>query len=96
MIRSELFVFGGVNGKRLRNDVWALDLNTRTITRRCSVPFNPNVSAVKSQPLWKLYKPAPGNEKPPPRTGHVSVSTGDRIIVFVPVTFALYPRYNFL
>jgi hypothetical protein len=35
----------------------------------------------------------PGNEKPLPRAAHTSVTTEDRIIMFVPLTFALYPRY---
>jgi hypothetical protein len=39
IIRSELFVFGGVKGGKSLNDVWALDLNSRTIPHRCSVPF---------------------------------------------------------
>ncbi|KAN0125678.1 galactose oxidase [Russula decolorans] len=63
MIRSKLFVFGGVMGGKSLNDVWALN-------------------SLNSQPFWESYEPAPGNEKPPPRTGHVSVSTEDRIIVF--------------
>jgi hypothetical protein len=41
-------------------------------------------STVKSNPFWELYEPSPGNEKPPPRAGHVSVTTGDSIIMFVP------------
>ena len=40
-------------------------------------------STVKSNPSWESYEPAPGNEKPLPRAGHVSVTTGDRIIMFV-------------
>ena len=31
MIRSKLFVFGGVMGGTSLNDVWALDLNSSTI-----------------------------------------------------------------
>jgi len=41
---------------------------------------------VKSQPVWESYEPTPGNEKPRPRAGHVSVATEDRIIMFVHVT----------
>ncbi len=33
-----------------------------------------------------MYEPAPGEGKPPPRSGHISVTTGDRIIVFVPLS----------
>ena len=38
---------------------------------------------VKSNPFWESYEPAPGDERPLPRAGHVSVTTGDRIIMFV-------------
>jgi len=43
------------------------------------------MSTVKSNPRWESYEPAPGNEKPLPRASHVSVTTGDRIILFVPL-----------
>ena len=33
--------------------------------------------------------------KPLPRARHVSVTTEDRLIMFVPFTFALYPGCNF-
>ena len=44
-----------------------------------------HISAVKSlaKPVWESYKPAPGDEKPTPRAGHVLVTNGDRIILFV-------------
>jgi hypothetical protein len=48
--------------------------------------FDPDVSVVNSQPLWELYEPAPWNEEPLPRSGHVSVTTEERIIMFVPLT----------
>ena len=38
---------------------------------------------MNSNPVWDLYEPAPGDEKPPPRSGHVLVTTGDHIILFV-------------
>ena len=41
------------------------------------------MSAVNSNPIWESYEPAPGNEKPLPRSAHVSVTTGERIIMFV-------------
>ena len=41
------------------------------------------MSAVNSNPIWESYEPAPGNEKPLPRAGHVSVTTGERVIMFV-------------
>ena len=44
---------------------------------------------MKSQPVWELYEPTPGNEKPLPRAAHVSVTTEDRIIMFVSLTYAL-------
>ena len=39
MVCSQLFVFGGLIGGKLLNDMWALDLNSRTISRRCLEPF---------------------------------------------------------
>ena len=50
---------------------------------------------VKSNPLWESYEPAPGNEKPLPRAGHVSVTTGDRIIMFVPLSPSPSPLITF-
>ena len=41
------------------------------------------IFAVKSKPVWDSYEPAPGDEKPPSRAGHVLVTAGDRIILFV-------------
>ena len=43
------------------------------------------MSTVKSNPIWESYEPASGNKKPRPRWGHVSVTTDDRIIMFVPL-----------
>jgi hypothetical protein len=41
-------------------------------------------------------EPTPGNEEPLSEARHVSVTAEDRIIMFVPLTFTLYPPYNFL
>ena len=38
MAGSELFVFGGLSDEESLNDMWALDLNFRTFSRRCSEP----------------------------------------------------------
>ncbi len=46
---------------------------------------------MNSNPVWESYEPAPGDRKPPPRAGHVSVATGDRIIVFVPLSSSPSP-----
>ncbi|KAI0266926.1 hypothetical protein BGY98DRAFT_1027735 [Russula aff. rugulosa BPL654] len=54
-----------------------------------------DLNCLKSQPLWESYEPTLGNEKPF-RVRARSVTTEDRIIMFVPLTFALYPRYKFL
>ena len=43
------------------------------------------MSTVTSNPVWETYEPTPGNEKPLPRSGHVSVTTSDRIIMFVSI-----------
>ncbi|KAF8499863.1 hypothetical protein F5888DRAFT_1611199 [Russula emetica] len=41
-----------------------------------------DLNCLNSDPFWEPYEPAPGNEKPLPRSRHVSVTTGDRIIIF--------------
>ncbi|KAI0283596.1 hypothetical protein BGY98DRAFT_682331 [Russula aff. rugulosa BPL654] len=41
-----------------------------------------DLNCLRSNPFWESYEPAPGNEKPLPRARHVSVTTGDRIIIF--------------
>ncbi|KAF8499852.1 hypothetical protein F5888DRAFT_1610700 [Russula emetica] len=41
-----------------------------------------DLDCLNSNPFWESYEPTPGNEKPLPRSGHVSVTNGDRIIVF--------------
>ena len=83
MVGSKIFVFGGqINGEFL-NDIWAFDLNSRTLLHCCSKSFNTIFSAVNSKPVWESYEPAPGNEKPPQRTGPASVTYGNHIIMFV-------------
>ena len=89
MVGSKFFVFGGETNRDFLNDMWALDLNSRTIAHCRSEP-------VKSQPVWELYEPIPANEKPLPRSGHVSVTTEDYIIVFVSLTSSLSSLVNFL
>ena len=39
VVGSKLFVFGGVSGEEITNDMWALDLNRRTFAYCCSGPF---------------------------------------------------------
>jgi hypothetical protein len=95
VVGTKLFVFGGQVDGKIFNDMWSLDLNCRTFAFCCSEPFRLDIPVVKSQPVWESYEPTPGNEKPLPRITHVSVATEDRIIVFVPLTFALYHRCNF-
>ncbi|KAF8492379.1 hypothetical protein F5888DRAFT_910078 [Russula emetica] len=41
-----------------------------------------DLDCLNSNPFWESYEPTPGNEKPLPRRGHVSVTIGDRIIIF--------------
>jgi hypothetical protein len=50
--------------------------------------------AVKSNPVWDSYEPAPGDEKPPARADHVLVATGDHIILFVYFPPSSSPRYD--
>ncbi|KAF8499859.1 hypothetical protein F5888DRAFT_1888796, partial [Russula emetica] len=41
-----------------------------------------DLNCLNSYPFWESYEPTPGNEKPHPRSAHVSVATGDLIIIF--------------
>jgi hypothetical protein len=41
-----------------------------------------DLNSLKLKPFWESYESAPGNEKPPRRTGHASVTHGDHIIIF--------------
>ncbi len=91
LVGSNLFVFGGRVEQRCFNDIWALDLNRCTFAPRFHEPFLLDSPAVDSNRLWELYEPAPGDRKPLPRAGHVSVTTGDRIIVFVPFSSSPSP-----
>ncbi|KAF8499888.1 hypothetical protein F5888DRAFT_1921693 [Russula emetica] len=54
----------------------------RTVRRRLNDIWALDLDCLKSDPFWESCEAAPGNEKPLPRSGHVSVTTGDRIIVF--------------
>ncbi len=91
LVGSNLFVFGGQTIKRSFNDIWALDVNRCTFAPHFHLPFLLDIPAVNSNPRWELYEPAPGEGKPPPRSGHVSVTSGDHIIVFVPLSSSPSP-----
>ncbi|KAI0000542.1 galactose oxidase [Russula vinacea] len=41
-----------------------------------------NLNTLNSKLGWDSYEPPSGDEKPPPRSQHVAVSTSDRIILF--------------
>ena len=98
LIGSKLFVFGGwdYDAKRFFNDIWSLDLGCCTFTLRFPEPFDQICLQVISNARWESYETASRNEKPLPRNCHVSVTTGDRIIMFVPFLLAISPRYNLL
>jgi len=53
------------------------------------------MSTVKSNPRWESYEPTPGNDEPLPRSNHVSVTTGNRIIMFVCPLPPLLPSLMF-
>ncbi|KAF8492369.1 hypothetical protein F5888DRAFT_909631 [Russula emetica] len=54
----------------------------RTAKRRFNDIWALDLNSLNSNPFWESYEPAIGNEKPLPRAAHVSVTTGDRIIIF--------------
>jgi hypothetical protein len=39
MVGSKLFVFGGMNDKKYFDDMWALDLNSCTVSHHFFKPF---------------------------------------------------------
>ena len=41
VVGSKLFIFGGQIGGKVFNDMWSLDLNSRTFACCCSEPFRP-------------------------------------------------------
>jgi hypothetical protein len=84
LIGSKLFVFGGISPKADFNDIWALDLNFCTFVPRFTESFSidqvfngiiESFLGVISTRNWK--------QEALSRAGHVSVTTGDRIIMFV-------------
>jgi hypothetical protein len=40
MVGSELFVFGGINDEKYLDDMWALDVNSCTISHRSLSHFD--------------------------------------------------------
>ncbi len=91
LVGSKLFVFGGQIDRRRFNDIWTFDLNRCTLVPRFHEPFLLAIPTVKLNPLWEPYEYVPGDRVPLPRAGHTSVTTGSRIIVFVPLSSSPSP-----
>lgn len=83
MAGSKFVVFGGQVDGEFLNDLWSFDLNSRMWyflpTFQCS---SGGPLAVRSKAVWEFLEPL-GGEIPARRTGHVCVTYGERIIMYV-------------
>ncbi|KAG9085142.1 Negative regulator of mitotic exit [Ceratobasidium sp. 370] len=66
MCGNKFIVFGGQVDGEFLNDLWCFDLQ----------------SLVRGTSAWEQLMPAPGNEPPPRRTGHVLVTYENKIYIF--------------
>ncbi|KAH7320431.1 hypothetical protein B0J17DRAFT_685680 [Rhizoctonia solani] len=66
MSGNKFIVFGGQVDGEFLNDLWSFDLQ----------------SLVRGTSAWEQLTPAPGNEPPPKRTGHVLVTHENKIYIF--------------
>ncbi|QRV83089.1 cell polarity protein [Ceratobasidium sp. AG-Ba] len=66
MCGNKFIVFGGQVDGEFLNDLWCFDLQ----------------SLVRGTSAWEQLVPAPGNEAPPRRTGHVLVTYENKIYIF--------------
>ncbi|KAG8732623.1 Negative regulator of mitotic exit [Ceratobasidium sp. 423] len=66
MCGNKFIVFGGQVDGEFLNDLWSFDLQ----------------SLVRGTSAWEQLVPAPGNEPPPKRTGHVLVTYENKIYIF--------------
>lgn len=84
MVGSRFFVFGGQVDGEFLNDLWSFDLNSRTcdFILACSELTECHVSVVRTRASWELFDPST-TDKPAPRTGHVMVTYGDKVLLCV-------------
>ena len=83
MVGTKFFVFGGQVDGEFLNDLWAFDIQLRTLNPRLYlflIILTIYVIQVKSKSLWELCEPK-SPEKPAQRTGHVCITFEDQIIV---------------
>lgn len=96
-VGSKLFLFGGQVDKRYLNDLWSFDSDSREHwpTSVCEHMYNDSdLLSVGLTPSWLLHELPLGSEIPPARVGHVSVSYGDKLFMFVPPSSSRQSDYT--
>lgn len=77
-------MFGGQVDGEFFNDLWAFDLNSREFfIAKMALSNQPINCLVRTKAMWKLIEPVDGSPKPSRRTGHICVSYGGKIIMYV-------------
>lgn len=79
MVGSKFFVFGGQVDGEFLNDIWSFDLNSRKTFNEMPLPSILNHNPVRTKAAWELVSTSP--EQPAPRTGHVMVTYGEKILL---------------